>query len=383
MILLAEGMRLNACVLEKKKGTLQLVKKQQGLSGLEALPGFLEEDMPLALSISGRGILHKRIEPNAEPDAAKLLTQAIPNVKASDFYLQTVKGASHLFLSIARRTVVDDLLAQFETLHVPVVSLSFGGMALVSLAPFVQEKAIWNVGEHQLEFKKGELVLYAHGSTAALQTSLPLGSEEIEPEMAVAYANAFQQFLPALWEAQVPPVQERKEEYVQKQLFTKLGWGVLSFFLVVLLGNYFFFSQLSQNQQALSLAFQLQKNQLEELNQLKKEVGEKETFFTGEGWTHSPRASFFSDRIAATVPSSVLLTSLTFHPLDAVATRDKRKNVFEDGRIVLLGTCQRPIDLNGWIRRLKDFPWAKKVDVDNYSYDSNEKKGNFKVEIDY
>ena len=116
---------------------------------------------------------------------------------------------------------------------------------------------------------------------------------------------------------------------------------------------------------------------------MKKEVGEKEKFFQNEGWMQSSQTSFYADRIAATVPESVLLSSLSVNPVDDKNSREKRKKLFHEGLIVLTGTCKRPIDLNGWIKRLKDFHWAKKVDVENYTYDSGDRMGKFRVEMHF
>jgi hypothetical protein len=381
MTLLQEGFLLCVCVLERKKGVITLSKKQTDIRSLEELKTFLGEEIPIALSLSGKGILHKKIEHSTEKDRSKLLQQAIPNAKPGDFYLQTVRTAQHQFLSIVRKGTSDETAQLFAGQALPLISISLGGMALVSLLAFLPDLSQLNAGEHQLEIQSGELLRYQAGTKHEPQNTLHIGEETVAAPLAVAYASAFQQFLPEQVEAEIPPIQEQKEEFVQKGLFTKMGWGMLVFFLLVLLGNFAAFSYLSQETDKLSVASTLQKSQLEELTLLKKEVGEKEKFFLNEGWTKNSQASFFADRIAETIPESILLTTLVVIPLDEEASREKRKQLFKDELIEMTGTCKRPIDLNGWIKRLKDFSWAKKVDVEQYTYDSAEKRGHFRVEI--
>lgn len=382
LILLPEGQVWQACVLEERKGKIQLIKKGTSFGSLEEVSTFLEGDIPIALSISGKGILHKRLEKITEPEPSKLLAQAIPNAKASDFYLQTHTNSFYTFISIARKPVVEEIIGQFAALSLHLIAVSFGGMAFVSTIPLLEEVSPVQAGEHQFELKKKELERYSNNQTPS-STSLLISGESISNAQAIAYSTAFQQFLPFPIEAEIPALVTAKEEYVQKQVFTKLGWGVLSFFLVLLLANYLVFSHLSKETERLSMATGLQKSQLEQMNRLTKEVGEKEKFFKNEGWMQSSRASFYADRIAETVPESVLLTSLDINPLDQKSSREARKKLFEDGLIVITGHCKRPIDLNGWIKRLKDFTWAQKVDVENYSYDSGDKIGKFRVEMHF
>lgn len=383
LVLLAEGQQWHACILEEKKGKIQLLKKSTALSSIEEVKAFLDEDVPIALSVSGRGVLHKRLEKVAEVEPSKLLGQAIPNAKASDFYLQTYSNTFYTFISIVRKPLVEETIQQFATLSLPLVAVSFGGMAFVSVFPLVEETGPIQLGEHLFERKKGELEKYGSGQITSSPTTTVIGGESLPSLQTVAYSTAFQQFLPSSIEAEIPTVSAAKEEYIQKQVFTKLGWGVLCFFLVILMANYLVFSQLSKETERLSMATGLQKSQLEQLNRLKKEVGEKEKFFQNEGWMQSSRASFYADRIAETVPESMLLTSLDINPLDQKSSREARKKLFEDGLIVITGHCKRPIDLNGWIKRLKDFPWAQKVDVENYAYDSADKIGKFRVEMHF
>jgi hypothetical protein len=380
LTLVNDGVLMNVCVLQKKGGQVQMVFQKTGCESLKELSGLLKEETPIALSISGKGILHKEVGHVDGSDISRVLLQAIPNAKASDFYLQFVQQVDKGILSIGRKSSVDDLLNKFLSIKANVVSVTFGGLALGSMAFLLGEVPLVILGPHQFKISKGEVMGYEYGLELP-GTDLTIGTDQIPHQVSIAYANAFQHFLGAQVRAEIAHVENTHLEFRHKQLFQKLGWGVLIFFLVVLMGNYGVYSSLSSDTEKLRIASTLQQSQVEQLRSLKKEVAEKEKFLQNAGWMEASKASFYADRIASTVPESVHLIGLSIKPLDERQSRELRKQVFSENLIVLEGTCKQPIDLNGWIKRLKDFPWAKKVNVENYRYDSGERTGNFKVEI--
>ena len=378
----ADGYSITAVVLEQKKGKVNLVKHQSGITQVSDLKVFVDENMPVALCISGKGILHKKIENKSESDIQKTLFQVIPNAKATDFYLQ-LGGPK---LSIARKQIIDNLLKEFKENDLSVISLSFGGLVLELLFPLIDLRGLdsLQIVDHKYLISNGEIKRYNNqGAEENSVESLNIGDEKIQANNVIAYATAFQQFLSEQIYSKVELIDFQKEEFVHKKVFTKLGWGVLGFFMIVLLANFVSFSFLSSSTDKLMVASSLHQSQLERLDKLQKEVGEKDRFFQNEGWLQSSKASFYADRIAATVPTSVLLKTLAVNPLNEKETRDLRKQMFDDGFIVIAGSCKRPIDLNGWIKRLKDFAWAKKVNVETYQFDSGEKAGNFKLEVQF
>jgi len=381
--IVADGYLIQAVLLEQKKGNVNLVKQQTELKVLSELKSFVGDELPISLSISGKGILHKKIEKTTELDTSKLFSQAIPNAKASDFYLQ-ICGTT---LSVIRKSVIDELVKEFKELGLPVISVSLGGLAIQSILPLIELEgaSTLHVNEHQFQIRGGEINKYDYGLASTLGESEKLRIGELDVALGIvpAYASAFQQFLLEQVQISNLAIESEKEEFVHKKVFTKLGWGVLGLFMIVLLANFAAFSFLSSSTDKLLVASSLHQSQLELLDKLQKEVGEKDRFFQNEGWMHASKASFYADRIAATVPTSVLLKTLAVNPINEKETRDLRKQMFDDGLIVIAGSCKRPIDLNGWIKRLKDFAWAKKVNVETYQFDSGEKAGNFRIEVQF
>ena len=384
LILLSEGFEIRVCILEKKKGIISILKSKSKIESLEELKAFLEEGIPIALTISGKGILSKKLENTHENDINKHLLHAIPNAKPADFYLQLFQDSKLKYLSLVRKPVADDVLTLFHKENLHVISLSLGGLLLHSLQVLQGESFVIQSVEHRIEVKDGSVVQYSYGQTPEQSASkIKLGDDEISVDLVLAYTSAFQQVLPDPVQAQHAQVSSDREEFLEKQMFTTFGWFVLSFFLAVLLINYIVFTWLSQETEKFTMASGLQKSQVVQLKNLQKEVGEKNIFLKSAGWMNTSKASFYADRIAATIPPSVLVTSLEVNPIDEKASRDQRKQIFTDELIVITGNCKRPIELNGWIKRLKDFSWVQKVNVENYNYDSEEKAGTFKVEITF
>lgn len=380
-VLLSTGLVFHVVVLEKKKSAIRIVQQKDNIGSFEELIGFVGVDVPIALVLSGKGILHKSLGDTAEVETQRLFAQVVPNASLNDFYIQHFQNQAGNWLSIVRKSVINELLKPFEQQKIPMLSLSLGGLVLHSILPLLGENASLQLGSHAFGFLRGEIVQYSYSVELANAFTLQLATETVPSELVVAFGAAFQHYLPSQLIVEIPTLAEAKEDYRLGRLFTVLGWGMLLFFLTVLLGNYIAFSSLSQENDRLVLAASLYKTQTAQIKMLQKEVVEKEAFLHKTGWAQAPKLSFYADRIAATLPASVMLQTLSLSPLDERKTRDTRKQVYDADLIRITGSCNQPIDLNGWIKRLKDLPWAREVKVENYTYDSGERQGNFKVEI--
>ena len=66
---------------------------------------------------------------------------------------------------------------------------------------------------------------------------------------------------------------------------------------------------------------------LKELEILEKNTKEKNKFLQQTGWLSVSKQSYFTDRIASTIPANISLTKLSVFPLDDKnSKKEKKKN---------------------------------------------------------
>jgi hypothetical protein len=371
-------------VLDKKN--IRLEKKQQRTGASpEILKDLIDKDIPVYLVLNGRGILHKKITGPVSEDNS-LIQTVLPNAKAQDFYIQKNISEKGILVSLIRKETVDQLLSLFGQWNIYCTDFSLGAMPIASIRPFIH-----NISEIGFEFS-GHTIIFDHSGiivdyhfqlTEERKNVVQVDTEKVEEDFLVAYAAAFSLLIQ---DNNVDPfierVEEGKAEFINKLLFTKLSWTVLGFFLLALMVNVILFTSFSSENNELIQKESKYSSMFSEMETLSKEVKEKENFLWEAGWLQSSQATYFADRIAATVPASVRLTEFSINPLDERKSKEIKKELFNTNIIFIKGNCTRPTELNEWLDKIKLIDKITKARLVNYFYDNKENIGSFSLEIE-
>jgi hypothetical protein len=89
--------------------------------------------------------------------------------------------------------------------------------------------------------------------------------------------------------------------------------------------------------------------------------------------------SFYSDRIANSIPVDITLNSLQINPV----VFSKEKISFEKGVIVVQGSYLNNDSMTAWIKELNSFDWITYITVDFCKYDYEKKTNYFSLTINY
>jgi Tfp pilus assembly protein PilN len=383
IILQPEGKKtMNLVVLSVQKNMLYTENKKKGISSFDELKECLSPEVPVSLALNGRGILHKKIHQAQEAQGADLgIHLVMPNANAEDFYIQHFPGAKgECFVSIVRKNMLDEVMQEFHAHGFFVIDAGLGPFAASYLYPVFEDKKInLPVAGFTLTFQEGQVKDFSSGETIGTEKDISLGSEKIPVSLLLAYSAAFRVNLPGLESTLVnnPQINALKEEFRHKKIFRIFGWGSLIFLLTALLINFLLFDHYSKKNNELLAKESMYRGMVTRMDTLQKKVNEKESFLEEAGWLDYSRASFYSDRIASTVPASVKLNKLSVNPADDKRSRSERKLIFNKGQVKISGTCSKPTDLNVWIRRIQKMNWVSAVEIENYFYDNKIRSGNF------
>ena len=373
--------KLSFVLLEKKRSKLEITASGTAAQVSEIT---MPAGTPVCISISGKGLIHKRVAFPERQDETSLLQKVLPNANISDFYVQHTEPVNdHLFVSVVRKSVVDDLLKEFARHKLEVVKCTLGPFSISALLPAMKLSSM--VAEelllpgHTLTLVDGRIDNYSTGSGIEA-ASLRIGDENIKGELALPFASAMTYFTSNEISISIPQVDEQGAEFRQKKIFQKSGAAILVFFFALLLSNYFVFNHYWEKKQKFESQISVNQGALQKYNQLKAEFDEKQKFLAETGLLESSRSSYYADQVAIDLPAAIQLTELNIQPRIKKAAEENAM-LFQSKTIRVSGTCKRSNELNEWINTIKKKSWVSEVQLLNYKQEKNDPAGAFTLEM--
>ncbi|TND10232.1 MAG: hypothetical protein FD123_480 [Bacteroidetes bacterium] len=376
------GYVFHLVVLQKKGGKVIIETKQENIPGTDALKKQIRPGMPVYLALTGRGLVHKKVSAAASDDARTLLPKVLPNAAPGDFYMQRVNGLNgQAFVSIVRRQTLDPLLEELKPVC-DIVSCSLGALPVAGIA------ALFEKNEYQFEIEaSGQKLVFSNGELGDLQApetgtneNHKISGEDLPAVLLTAFAAGFGHFSGAGIAADVDSLLRGSEEYRQKRLFKAGAGTVLVFILVVLLGNYFAFQHYWDKKAKLETQLALSGGELQRYQALEKNLSEKQQFLESSGLLLASKTSYYADQLAADLPATITFTRLNIAPKQHLNTTDSI--AFRPGIVFAEGLCRQSVELNNWIRLLKEKTWIKNVSLQSYNQAKGEERGEFSLQID-
>jgi hypothetical protein len=374
--LTTEGKLLHLVML-KRKGKEVIIEKQiTGIDSFEKLAGHLSAEIPLAIRITGKGILYRRIEADAETEKSKLLSKIFPNASLKDFRLEITGGpGDSIVVSVLRSSVAEEIIREAEKFSL--VGSGVGSPAVVNVLPlFGEPRPEIFFGKHSLHFSNEELSEVQYDETLNASGELSTGGQTIPAIALPAFAAAFEQVAP--WKN--GSAFTSRAAFLQKKLFRKGMIALLSFIFFALLINFLFFSFYRGECNELRVKLESTGGASDALAQLENRLAEKKKFVTATGMTGIAHQAWYADRLAASVPPEITLTEMNLSPRVQLADEDSIG--FMPGEIVLTGNCSESIFLNNWIQELKKEKWIKTAGLKKYLWDKTMTRGEFYVLLD-
>ena len=369
---------LSVCILEIKKGVVTLIDRKEKIT-LNELPHLIPKNCPVQLAIDGKGILTRKITGSSLANEEHVLREIIPNAKTSDFYLRSYKTTDFSFLSLIRTGQLDEIIDSLSSSGLSVIDVHLGPFVVSSLLPFI------SANDQSLQFGYGTIhfqngVIEEVTSAASEQQNYKVGDDLISSTLLVAYSAALSFFIEndalqkwGAWQK----VKEERSNWEQKEIFRKASVGAGIFFFSVLFINAMVYFNLYTENQELSEDQGMNRKLVKELATLKQDVERNRDLIKTAGWIKKPPVWFYADRLAASVPEGISLTTLNVFPVDEKVLSDLKKTVFRSSRIHISGTCTRPLTLNQWLGSLKSLDWISSITDQTYKYVDREKNGYF------
>lgn len=371
--------------VEKKK--LSIIQKKTS-TDVETLLNGVEKNIPIAVCIDGKGILHKEVTTFQFQSPEEIVESVLPNAKAASFHLQVVERVNGSIVSIGRKEAVDLWLTKIAELGFSVAELCLGKFCLAGAGPVLELKGkTLPYASASLSFDEEGSILRSEPATGSSTTPARYASIawQLQIEELPAFAMAFQVVMPDLYQGQVfqvSPELDNKEDRRQELIFKKgirlaaICIGLILFVNALLFTQYYFKVEELTAQQSNSLYV------LQQVDTLQKELNNKKQYVEQAGWLSDQNYASLADAIAATVPNAASLSEMSMNPKEQNQAGGSDKFVFKRGQIYISGYCPDPVVLNEWVKRLLAIEGIASAKIIRYQLEDMNGKGLFELAIE-
>ena len=388
MILLpGDKFYINAVTVSLKKNK---VIKEQSYIGIESLDELAEKtDMraPLSIVLNGKGVLTKR-RSSSEPGHS--VQSIIHGSNPNDFYFENFTNSHISVGSVVRKETFDKLIGQLKNKGLKPISVSLGFNSLPGILPFLKpgKDSELNTGSFVVTVNdQNEISDFRIKEEVNIDRYQPgelaIADHYIKPLNLLSFSAAVKALTDDLRSAPAITsslISSGRAEFRYAKLFKAAGLGLLTFFFIVLLLNFFVYNNLLQKNQSLQSSQFQNLEQQKKNTKLKAEVTKKETFLQRSGWNNAGRTSYYADRIGSMTPGSLVLTSLNIFPYKTITGTEDGDNTFKRGIVQINGVCRDPAELNQFIGNLKFIPAFREVILKSYQYRKEKENGIFLIE---
>jgi len=381
------SLAVSACLVTVQDNKLDIAKKIPGVSTIGELKTQLPAKTHIALNLSGKGILHKRIDKVNEVNQNNF-NLILPNGNPADFYIQHFISGDHSFVSVIRRVDADKWISEIEALGFIPLMLSLGPFPvqnIISQLNVYDEEVIFN-GNIIRRDEQSNWTSYRYDDGALSSFALKVELEIIAETLLVPYAAAFQLILASQLDAIHAGVPTLETVFNEKLADNKLkvqGFMVLAVLFALLLINFVLFSWLGSSNSELSAQVSRTAQSTTDIQGISDIIKQKEGLLHILGWEEGINKSALVDQVAAMLPRELSWKEVAIDPIDLNNTRAQKSLTFYNRIIRIIGNSEKIIPVNEWIARVKTKKWVKNIQLDSYAYNSELNTGQFTITINY
>lgn len=366
------------CHLIKNKKKIEFDCYSNTYSDFNELKPIIKKNQTLCLSITGKGIITKKI---VKGDNFRFsLKLALPNINEDDFYYQIYDCESYLFITLIRKNQLDVILSKIKQESWFIDEIVLGELSAAPIASLIDIQEIQN---HFSKIEFREQLPFQITAATEKNTSYVLDEKNITSKNTASLGVGLNYYLKTF---SFNPIHselflEIRENLHYKRLLHKIGFGSLAIILVILLFNHFVQSHYTQQQLLLEEVLSTTDVERKQLTELRSELIKKRELVQSSGLTNSVKLSFYAHELGKEVPDEITLKDLFIYPLKLKKLEPGEKAEFLLGTIQIKGNTSNSEMLNSWVKKIKNYPWSKEVTIEQYNQTGPNPNADFTVNI--
>jgi hypothetical protein len=387
-LLSEDNIAVNMATVRIKKGKLIKESEYHFLPDYDALAKKFDVNIPVAVSLSGKGVLLKKIE--AEEISGNPIEMVLPTANPDEFYVEVIGLEEIKFIAIIRKELLNKIVSKLQQNGFQILSVSLFGIADAAfffsvLKPkdklFQTSSYLFRLNEQN---QISEIIQQTADNINPSGLEYNIGDQYVHSPSLIPFCSASVLLIASLNRKPtlvIEQIEKGRKNYGYFKWYKASLWIVLLGFLSILLINFFIYSYYFSKNNEMQINQAFTKEKLDRINSLALRIKEKEKFLAATGWNSPFRLSFFADRISALVPGSILLTHMQIQPVRNGDFIENEMTSFRKDTIEIVGSCEDPTEIGSFLGNIKTMEACKSVNIKNYTFKKEANIGIFSIEI--
>lgn len=356
--------KLYVTLLKKTKKEVD-IESSFNVTTIKTLAEKLLKNQHAVLIINNESVLTKKIESD-QTDNLKLVYKAFPNIKLEDFYYEVLKQESTHFVSICRKTYIEELINEYKTNCVFIIDISLGNISASGITDYINSKIVSTTNAH-ITIEEDKSISAIEKVTDLQQTNYDANGIKISNTQLLSFSGALNSIVNNYHPHTnfVVYKQLLLNNYKHSRFFSQFLKFGLAFLLGLLLINFFFFNHYYNSVNELQQTSQINQATKSKVFGLNETVNKTKKMVDDMLKSSTSKSSFYVNDIIGSLPSSILLTELNYQPL---LKRIKTEQTIENNinTILISGTSNNSESFSKWITSLESMDWIKKAEILSY-----------------
>lgn len=331
----------------------------------------LNKKSPHILIVNTKDILQREVNSLEEKVNKELAFQKIfPNLKTSDFYLDSLSFKTKENIYICRKNYIDELISLFKKNAIQIVNVNLGNSTLKNISSFLDEKKHISTNIHLIHFQD-ELIQTKNQEVR--HSFYKIKDLEVSNENILAFSGILE-FI-SKKNFQTTSLQKYSnnllDTFLQKSFYNKfLKTYVFTLFFLLLI-NFLIYNHYYSKIQSLEIS----NNETvitKEIQKLEKSINKSEYLLNKVDSFQNLTTSSILAKIAKGVPKTIEFTKVEYNPLMG-DINDNEAIQTQKNLILVSGITNNSTDFNNWLKSLKKNAFVTSILIANYGKDENSK----------
>ncbi len=369
--------KLYVTLLKKTKKEVDIQSLFEA-SSIKNLSELLPKNQHAVLIINNESVLTKKIESD-QTDDLKLVYKAFPNIRLEDFYYEVLIQKSIHFVSICRKTYIEELINEYKTQGISIIDVSLGNSIAFSITNYINSKTISTSNTNITVEDKNITTIEKVNDLQ--QVEYDINGIIVSNTQLLSFSGALNLVVNNYHPHTNFEVYKELilNNYNHSRFFSQFLKFGLSFLLGLLLINFFFFNHYYNSVNELQQTSQISQATKKKVLELNETVSKTQKMVDDMLQSSSSKSSFYVNEIIHSLPSSILLAELNYQPL---LKRIKTEQAIENNinTIMISGTSNSSESFSKWIVNLDAIGWIEKVEILSYG-DISKSKSDFSIKL--
>lgn len=351
--------------VKRKKNSISIINTFQ-TDIFDELIKRLSIDIPVVLSFSGSGIINKK-----ERDDPNYRSKILFNSNPDDFYWNEFHGDEDIFVSIARKTTIDDELNNWKKINFSIIKAYIGPFIAVTSQKILNINSL-KTSRYNLVFEEESLKSFLIIDNQSKEDYI-VDDQKLNSDNIIGFSSIVDYLFPneAILTT-IDSVGENRDEFVYKNIFSKLGVGYVVTLFGLLLISFFLLEGYQNNIKSTTTELAEKQVAYNQVLKLKKDKVNKEEILRKSGIHNTSFLSYYVWQLTDIISDEIQLEKLEVFPING-KIKKLQPITFKTNQINISGYVKVNKSLSQWIGKIKKYKWIESVEIIDFK---NENKAN-------